>query len=280
MGPGEWFGSLRSIRVRENGLVKTRSKIWLLLVVSIPALAVAAGGRYTRRARLFAPAFFGLERAAERLFVDPEMSPSQRQAVVVALGAARDQVASFWVEPTTVPIICACSTADCYHRFGGGRDRGQTTFGHILLSPRGLDAVVITHEWTHAELSRRSGGLFSRTPAWFSEGLAVVASVDPRYNEEAWNGETGGGRLAPALAELETLRQFLDSPRAYVTAGHEVRRWLLKVGRAGLLRLMNAIRTGEEFHHAYQRIEQQGLPSDEQLTRGARDIIPGVGQTY
>jgi hypothetical protein len=231
-----------------------KPKAWLVLLVP-PLVFAVAHVPNPRRIRLALPTVFGLERITPRLFVDRAMAVSERARLLTALEVARARVAAFWGDAPGEPSICACSTAECYRRFGGGRDRGQTNFGHLLLSPRGLDAVVIAHEWTHAELSRRAP-LLATVPAWFSEGLAVVASDDPLYGEDLFQTASVQGLPAPSLAEMETLRQFLDVPRGYLTASHEVRRWLSIVGRPGLLALVGAMRDGEEFHHAYRRLER------------------------
>lgn len=232
----------------------SRRWAWLLLPVPIAAAIAAVAVGFVPRARVFTPWLFGMSRVGDALFADAPMSPAQRQSLVSAVDAAGRKGAAFWGESVAVPVMCACSTPACYRLLGGGQDRGHTFFGRVLLSPRGLDAVIITHEWTHAELTRRIGG-FSRVPTWFSEGLAVVASEDSRYSEEAWQRETDAGRRASAVSDLESLRQFLDHPRAYLTAAHEVRRWLSNVGRAGLLRLIDAVKAGDEFHQAYHRID-------------------------
>jgi len=209
-----------------------------------------------RRGKLLLPTLFGLDRISPQLYFDRAMPAAERSRLLAVFEVARDRVQAFWGEAPGQPTICACSTAECYHRFGGGRDRGQTSFGHILLSPRGLDAVVMSHEWTHAELSRRCP-LFATVPAWFSEGLAAVASADPLYDEAAFVREIGASPHV-AVSSLETLRQFLDAPHGYLTAAHEIRGWLSVVGQGGLLDLVAAMRRGEEFHHAYHRLEADG----------------------
>ncbi|MFG1943168.1 hypothetical protein [Nonomuraea sp. NPDC048826] len=48
-----------------------------------------------------------------------------------------------------------------------------------MLSPRGADPVIASHELSHVELHTRLAG--AEVPQWFDEGLAVVVCGDPRY---------------------------------------------------------------------------------------------------
>jgi hypothetical protein len=51
----------------------------------------------------------------------------------------------------------------------------------VMLSPRGIDAVIAAHELAHVELHERLGSHAGHVPQWFDEGLAVLVSDDPRY---------------------------------------------------------------------------------------------------
>ena len=67
------------------------------------------------------------------------------------------------------------ASEQCYVEHGGGTDKGRA-YGEsmLLLSPRGLNAVITSHELTHIELHHRIGALRSwrAIPAWFDEGLS------------------------------------------------------------------------------------------------------------
>lgn len=230
---------------------------WVCAVAALvlAGALVGVGRSYASVAGILAPGLFGMTRISDRLFADSAMGSDQRVAVAAAVVEARRNVGAFWGSVVAEPTVIACSTPGCYRRLGGGSDRGHTILGHLLLSPRGLDEVIATHEWTHAELTARVGR--ARVPAWFSEGLAVVASEDPRYAEANWQRDTQGGGLAPALSEMESLRGFLDHRFAYLTGAHEVRRWLSQAGREGLLQLVDALKNGTPFQEAYRRVEAE-----------------------
>lgn len=233
---------------------------WVCVVAALllAGALVGVGRSFASVAGVLAPSLFGMTRISDRLFADPAMGSDQRVAVATAVVEARRNVGAFWGSVVAEPTVIACSTPGCYRRLGGGSDRGHTILGHLVLSPRGLDAVIATHEWTHAELTARVGR--AHVPAWFSEGLAVVASRDPRYAEDAWRRDTQGGHLAPALGEMESLGDFLDHRFAYLTGAHEVRRWLSQVGREGLLKLVDDMKNGAPFQEAYRRVEAQESP--------------------
>jgi len=232
------------------------------------ALGLIGAARTTEAKQLkaFAPELFGMERVAPKLFVERTMPPEQRRALLTALPAAERRVTAFWGASPEAPVVCACATNDCYHGFGYGPHRGHAFAGRVVLSPRGLDAVVMAHEWTHVESSSRSG-LLHQLPAWFEEGLAAVASDDPAYTEVEWARLPEAERALP-LSGLEALRDFLRAPHGYARGAHEVRRWLSRAGKRGLDELYLAVRSGEPFERAYRRLEAASPASSARATPG------------
>ncbi len=225
-----------------------RRRKWIFAIGLAALFAVLASTRSARSARVFVPALFGMHRAADRVYVE---APVDARAIIDARAQARRTVVAFYGDARADPTIIACATHACYRRFGGaGNAQGHMFGGRLLLSPRGHGAVAIAHEWAHAELVARAGYL-ARVPSWFDEGLATLASGDPRYSEAAFQRL----RAAPGLDRMRTLRGFLSVPNAYLTARHEVARWYGKVGRRGVLALFDALRRGEDFDAAYRRIE-------------------------
>lgn len=234
--------------------MKRRAWLWSAALVS--ALAVLAVALPVRSAKLFAPSLFGMQRAADKVYVDPDLPTRERVAIAAARVEARRTIVAFYGDAVADPVLVVCASWDCYRRFGGrrGNAQGQTVSDRLLLSPRGRSAVTVAHEWAHAELNERVG-YASGVPSWFDEGLAVLASGDPRYTEERFARDTAGGARAPRLDQMRTLHDFLAAPCAYVTARHEVARWVARVGRRGVLELFAALRRGERFNDAYRRVE-------------------------
>lgn len=109
---------------------------------------------------------------------------------------------------------------------------------------------------------------------WFDEGLAVLVSNEPTHSEEIWQAVKADGIATPALNELESREKWLAAAKkygdtatnkeqykvVYATAGHEVRNWYRKAGKAGLTQLIEAIRQGRPFTQAYQEAQGKVLP--------------------
>ena len=221
--------------------------------------------------RMLAPTTFGMAEAAADLYVEPAMSAEQRLSLSRQIALGRTQVARFYGGITTSPYFVACISQECALRFGSHGERAAA-FGAsaIRLSPNGLAAPLVAHEWSHAELYRRVGGWrhIHNIPRWFDEGIAVVIADESRHSEANWREIERRGIATPTLAELvsrsdwtaavgkygETRTDDPDNLRAvYSTAGHEIRRWLSCAGSSGALALLAAVRDGESFDLAYRR---------------------------
>ena len=94
---------------------------------------------------------------------------------------------------------------------------------------------MLSHELAHVELSARIG-YWNRDeiPNWFDEGLAV--QFDDRYSDAEWRTRTDNGRTAPDLGQMAIITY--DDRLGYLTAKHEVQRWLDVVGQEGFFVLL------------------------------------------
>jgi hypothetical protein len=185
------------------------------------------------------------------------MPQNQRDDFAEALDVARNRVSAFFGEIEGSSKVCACSTEECYVSHGGVSARGHACIGKVLLSPRGLDAVVISHELTHIELESRLGFFRCKVlmPSWFNEGLAVLVSEDPLYTEDAWIQATDNGRKAPELKDIGRLLGKGSWLLSYGTARREVGAWYLRVGPAGLKKLITEVKGGSDFDSAFKSTE-------------------------
>lgn len=145
------------------------------------------------------------------------------------------------------PKVLACVTDACYRRIGGGGERGVAVMNQaVMLSPRGIDPVIASHEMSHVELHARGG----KVPQWFDEGLAVVVSDDRRYlaapDPADPSGLTAKGARDRCLVRTaEPLPDRLDGwlraasadRQVYAKAACRTNQWLVaNGGRDGLLR--------------------------------------------
>ena len=233
-----------------------------ILRISVIVCAMASSGcNQLRTAKLFAPTWFGFVQIGQQVYVDEPMPASQRVAVVEAIREARHRVSTFFGGSTATPAIFVCSTDECFESKGGVSVRAKA-FGSkmILVSPRGLDAVIISHELTHVELSSRVGDYRSKRafPAWFHEGLAVLVSQDPRYSDERWLRLTADGRDAPKLETLGFGRKVPWSEYnwelSYGTARRAVGEWYACAGRDGLLRVIAQVRVDGQFVDTFSAV--------------------------
>ncbi len=246
---------------------------WRGLIVTLCALLAGCGNLGSWR--LLAPADHGMEAIGPGLYVEPAMNVAERNDLVVQINRGRSLVAAFFGTVESSPVIVACVSTECAVRFGSGGARAAA-FGDyaIRLSPNGLTAALIAHEWGHAELYRRVGGVWAihRIPRWFDEGIAVVIADEPRHSPENWGEIQRRGYPTPALSELVTYRDWIkavqhygetrgDQPDnlrvVYSTAGNELRRWLACAGKSGAIELLAAVGNGEEFASAYAGLERR-----------------------
>lgn len=228
------------------------------------------------KAYLLPPTALGMEEVAPKVFANEEMSLVQREDFSRIVIEARRKISDFYGGILSQPEILACSTEECFVGLGGGKPRGiDLGKSKILISPRGLTVPILTHEWSHAELRTRMDakmdGVFgiSSIPTWFDEGLAVVVSEEPNHSEKVWEEIVAAKIAAPNIEDLVSLKewnkavgQFGDADCAmgilgkfyvvYATAGHEVRKWYLRVGRAGLLKLIDKVKSGEDFEKSFK----------------------------
>ncbi|TMR25047.1 hypothetical protein ETD86_02735 [Nonomuraea turkmeniaca] len=182
------------------------------------------------------PGCYGLERLQPGLYAEPGLPQDRRRHVTEVVEQANKRVRDFFGGRKTSPDILVCLSEDCYRRIGGGRERGIAVLNRsVMLSPRGVDPVIASHELTHVELHARLGG--TEVPQWFDEGLAVLVSDDPRYL--ARTGDRcllDSRRPLPATLD-DWLRAASADPRLYAEAACQVSR------RAGMNGGKEAVRT-------------------------------------
>lgn len=225
-----------------------------LLLIMAMCLTVS-GCMVVRGAKTLAPDWFGFVEISKDIYVDKAMPSPQRAEVIQTVHSAQTRVSQFFGGLEGHPKIFACSTEACFvaNKFGAtpkGQAYGSAT---LMLSPRGQDIVIISHELTHIELHTRIGAFRSwrAVPSWFDEGLAVLVSEDPRYTEDAWRKVTDNGRNAPALERIGGMLGSGGWLLGYGTARHAVGAWYSKVGQAGLMQLIADVKNGKDFDTAF-----------------------------
>ena len=224
-----------------------------------------------KSAKLWAPETFGMVQIAPQIYVEKQLSENQQKSLLKAVDTARQRIHLYFGSVLSKPEILACATETCYQSLGGMTSRA-TAYGEskILLSPRGLTAPIIAHEWSHAELYKKVDGFFTNNiPQWFDEGLGVVVSNEQAHSEIVWQEKRTQGTLCPDLFDLQSENDWLRATTKYgdaslskagynviySCAGHEVRRWYRKAGRSGLAHFIETIRFNMTFEQAYTEAE-------------------------
>ena len=235
-----------------------------------------SGCSYINASKLVAPEMFGMVKISNSVYVEDIMPEKKRLELLKNHEIARKNIELMYGDVLSKPDVIACSTEQCYQRFGGTTSRAKNYGGStFLLSPRGVTHEIISHEWSHNELHIRidSFWIMLNLPQWFDEGIAVVVSKEPTHSEEVWHEIQKTGIPVPELKELVSLDNWQSSvgkygdykpnnlnPEGlkvvYTTAGNEVRQWLDSVGQKGLLDLIKLVKSGEDFTNTYQKLKK------------------------
>ncbi|MEU6715319.1 hypothetical protein ABZ897_27975 [Nonomuraea sp. NPDC046802] len=235
---------------------RSRKKLWMRVLATLTALLVAAVAgvclAYPSVAATTCPGCYGLTEfdGHEGVYAQDNLSAAQRSQIEQVVEQSRETIATFYGAQTSSPSLLICLTESCYERIGGGKERGIAVLNRaVMLSPRGMDAVIASHEMSHVELhTRLASG--AEVPQWFDEGLAVVVSDDPRYLRP----EPAADRclISPSGPLPVTLEEWLSTASkdagTYGKAACQVSRWLReKGGSTGLLSLIDRLNAGAPF---------------------------------
>lgn len=230
---------------------------------------ILSGCSILRSSKLLLPNWFDFTEIAAEVYVDEAMPADRRQALLTELALAQARVAGFFGERVGQPRLFACSTEDCFLANGGVSAKGKAYGASmLLLSPRGLNTVIISHEFSHIELNERLGVFKTLRviPRWFDEGLAVLVSEDPRYSREIWRqAKQDGLELLETPAAGEIAWGEGNWLQTYGTARHWVGDWYARVGPDGLQRFIRDLNEGVSFQTAFKQaaaVPETRLPTD------------------
>lgn len=252
--------------------MKHEHLILLILVVFL------SGCTQIKRVRtyLMSPSSIGMDIVAPKIFVNHDMSPEDRIKVVNIVAEAKERIVIFYGKTISTPDILICSTDECFSLLGGTVQRGlQLGKSKIIISPKGLTPPILAHEWSHAELRTRMDARFDgilgipSMPTWFDEGLAVAVSDEPAHSEEVWQEIVTAKMTTPKLENLVSLEEWNKATKqfgdvdysngvpgkkcvVYATAGHVIRQWYQRVGRDGLLKLIDNVKAGDDFERSFK----------------------------
>src|SRR5690349_15355037 len=162
-----WFDAFRP----PGGDTCPVRKRWIATgaVVLLAAIVGGLAFAYPSAAATTCPGCYGLSRVESGVWSERGLTTAQKDELSSLAAEARRRVAAFYGGRESDPRLVACFTDDCYRRVGGGGEKGIAVLNRaVMLSPRGLDVVIASHEMSHVELHARLDG---EVPQWFDEGL-------------------------------------------------------------------------------------------------------------
>ena len=236
-------------------------RLAVLLVAACLALLLAVAlvfGVAPTIAAAACPSCAGFAKLERGVYIERGATASERAAAAAFVAVARRRVAAFYGGLDSRPRILICESERCYQRIGGGSSTGMALMSFALvLSPRGSNPVIASHEMAHIELHTRLGAgsvAPGTVPQWFNEGLSVVISGDPRYL--ASPGTADRCLVAPdGPMPIERAAWVAEerARRLYAKAGCRVSRWLSRRGGGkAVLQLIARMRAGARFDAAFE----------------------------
>ena len=243
----------------------------MFIAILLLAVVCLSGCTEIREAKVLLPhSWVGMKKVSSHLYVENNMSKENVKKIEKAIPKAKSYVADIYGDVRTQPIIYACQSELCAQSFGlEGKIKGVRLLGYLILTNRGLDKYIISHEWSHEELYERIGGFYHwyrEIPLWFDEGLASVTMHQySRYDERAWKSIITKKLPYPKKEELVTLSQWTKANHKYLVndkiavpyavARHIVSKWYKKRGQKGLVELLDGIRKGKHFDELYEDLK-------------------------
>jgi hypothetical protein len=240
---------------------RSLTKLAMVLAALIVIAGVGTIFAYPAVAAVACPTCYGLDRMDPETFVERGMPSQDRAKVRIVISEARQRVGTFYGSFSSNPRILICSTESCYRHIGGHRERGKSFFDFaLILSARGLGAVIASHELSHVELHHRLGFFRSMTnalPAWFDEGVAVIVADDRRYLAPVDAPDRcllrSDGALPSTMAEWNRAAGQQDS-KIYAEAACRVSEWMTEWGGShAVTNLVSLVAIGRPFSDVYRQ---------------------------
>ena len=237
---------------------------WIVrLLVLTAVLSIVCFGILVWRVKPLAvavcPICFGFEKIESGIYVQSGMPVEEQALTKRVLVLAENRIRYFYGDIEYHPRVLICATQKCIGRIGGGdATSGSVGAFVLLLGPKGMNEIDISHELSLIEVSGRIGiyhSIMDTVPAWFDEGVAVVASDAPEFAALAKANQNGCLNTPTDHLPVDKTRWFEEAskyPFIYAQAGCRVAEWMAtRGGSHGISRLLARIAKGESFDRAY-----------------------------
>lgn len=238
--------------------MKLIRRIFLTIATALLVGGVTAAIWLPGPQHMLCPGCHGLQRIAERTYVEATMPVRERQSMIAALDKARAKVVQFFGPLRSNPTVAICRSRACAQIFGAESAKGIAYGWHaILLSRSKIFGVIATHELAHIELHWRMGlwGWARGTvPAWFDEGLATVISEDPRFRRDTPAKDVREVvQVTSFLGDWATHSRRVGWRTAYGAASTRVRQLERIIGRDGLRRFVAQLARDGDLDGLFKR---------------------------
>jgi len=227
---------------------------WLVLFLS--AMAVTAYAAVPGKHRIITPRLYGLTEIAPKIWVD-ETNRALEIITLVKLG--KKNSAQFFEKNLSEPTYIICTQPICAVRFG------MTTRGfvlgdkYVLIGPKGINEMIMTHEQIHADLHSYLGVsdvLEPRYPMWFNEGLATHLSKDDRLNRPKHVKDALWIKEAMTFRDWGRMTNASNWRDTYGAAARLVEALENQIGIEGLQEIVHRVGAGEDFDIVLMDIAQ------------------------
>lgn len=225
-------------------------------------------------------AFSSFKQISSQVFVSPYLDVHDYALLNRVIFRSEKRVSHFFRGKESNPTIIVCTTQEEYAKYCSGYEGAGCSVAapwgesFIILSFDGLNADVLSHEMSHAELIKKIGWWKTtwEVPQWFNEGLALmldhrfvnVKTPDVRYAayHDRWMSASSKFKAPDQLDKMVSMRGFFHRGEggvmyAYMSAGLEVSYWLASMNAEGLSCFFALHKQGKSFHEAYIEAEKK-----------------------
>lgn len=235
-------------------------------MLALPAAAWAVAQPRAVRAHLVSLSDF--REISRDVFASVELAGDEQRAFEARLRGAQARVRDLFGSYSARPTIIIAADEESARQFSPNLHAAihASPFGaFVVLGPEGLPSLdVLAHELSHAEHLARVGYLkWIATPAWFIEGVGMLADQRPKYSEDALMKADPSKEGLARIRELSSFEQFArgDLRLNYASAKVEVHRIWLRLGPAGLAAFLESQRLWRGF------VDQLDQALDQDLAR-------------
>ena len=223
-----------------------------LLVLFLALLSVTACV-YSNTARSTMIGFSEFREIEPKLYVSPNIDPSQNKEIVTLIFDARSRIAKRFGAPISKPTIIISEGQKEQKQFKLYGAPGKLLIApwgnYLILSNKLKSLDVAAHELVHAEIAERLGYLarMRKIPTWLDEGIALQVDHRPKYSQLKHINQTEIDRVmslsSPKLFWSQELEQNIIN---YQSAKVAVEEYVLPaIESKGLYRILEEIKAGE-----------------------------------